>query len=303
MTRLGAWVQASRPRAQIAILVPLIYGQALAFSVHGAFRLKFFLLVHLFGFFDCLLIVFGNDAVDWEGDVRNTTWNRFSGGSRVVPMGLVTPFALAQASLMSLLAMGAVSGYLALREGHAWMVVLAAISAHLFWIHGFPPFRLGHRGGGEVLQGIGAGLVLPVVGFYAQANTLVGLKAAILVPGFLLGVAGNLTTGLADTPADAAVGKRTFSVRRGEGAARRTSLALIVIAALSTPLAVPGAGVTGTLGVVLICALGVWKNVALTKTADSADHALCEAFVARNLRTIYAVIGAWAVVAVLSSLR
>jgi 1,4-dihydroxy-2-naphthoate octaprenyltransferase len=298
MARLGAWVQASRPLAQIAIAVPLIYGQALAYAAHGAFRWKLSLFIHLFGVFDGWLIAFGNDAVDWQSDARNTTFNRFSGGSRVVPMGLITPFALAQASLLSLLAMGATSAYLVFREGHAWMVVLAAISAHLFWVHGFPPFRLSYRGGGEVLVGIGFGILLPVVGFYGQANTLEGLSPATLFPPFLLGVASSITTSVPDAPSDAATGKRTFSVRRGEKSARGTSLVLIAIATLATPLAVPGVGVVGSIGVVAVTFFLLSRNLKLVARADATDNPLCERFVARNLGAMCVVLLAWALVAV-----
>jgi 1,4-dihydroxy-2-naphthoate octaprenyltransferase len=303
MARLGAWVQASRPLAQIAVAVPLIYGQALAFAVHGTFRWKLFGLVHLFGAFDCLLVVFGNDAVDWRSDLQNTTFNRFSGGSRVVPMGLITPFALAQASLFSLLGMAATSTYLVFREGHAWMVVLAAISAHIFWVYGFPPFRLSYRGGGEFLQGLGFGLVLPVVGFYGQAGTLEGLRAATLFPAFLLGVAGHITTSLPDTPSDAATGKRTFSVRRGESAARHTSLVLIAIAALATPLAVMGAAVGGSIVVAVGSLLVLSRNLSLVSRADATDRDSCVRFVGRNLGAIQLLLLGWATVAVLAALR
>ncbi|HEX7668296.1 MAG TPA: prenyltransferase [Polyangiaceae bacterium] len=303
MTRLRVWVQASRPLAQIAIAVPLIYGQALAYAVHGTFRWRLFLLVQLFGVFDCLMVVFGNDAVDWRADVRNTTFNRFSGGSRVVPLGLLTPFALAQASLLSLLGLGATSVFFVFREGHAWMVVLAAISAHIFWVYGFPPFRLSYRGGGEVLQGLGMGLVLPVVGFYGQANTLEGLRAATLFPAFLLGVAGHITTSLPDTPSDAEAGKRTFPVCRGESAARHTSLALIAIAALATPLAVLGKGVGGFIAVAIGALLVLTRNLGLASRADATDRPSCERFVARNLGAIHLVLLGWAAVAVLASIR
>jgi 1,4-dihydroxy-2-naphthoate octaprenyltransferase len=303
MTRLRVWVQASRPLAQIGVAVPLIYGQALAYAVHGTFRWKLFLLVHLFGVFDCLLVVFGNDAVDWRADVKNRTFNRYSGGSRVVADALLTPFALAQASLISLLGLGTTSVYFVFREGHAWMVVLAAISAHVFWVYGFPPFRLSYRGGGEILQGLGMGLVLPVVGFYGQANTLEGLRAANLVPAFFLAVACHLTVGLADTPSDAEAGKRTFSVRRGERSARSAGLVLIAVAALGTTLAVPSAGLVGSAVVAGVTCVVLFFNVALVSHADATDRALCERFVARNLGVIQLVFLAWAALAVVTSGR
>lgn len=300
MARLRDWVQASRPLAQALFAPPLLYGQALAYAAHGTFRWKLFALVHLFGVLDQLLVVFANDAADWQTDVRNRTFNRFSGGSRVVPEGKLTPFALAQGALLALLALGTTSAYLVFYEGRAWTVVLAAIAAHLLWVHGFPPFRLSYRGHGEVLQGVGLGLLLPVVGFYVQANTLEGLRAATLFPAFLLGYAGNVTTSLPDTPSDRESSKRTFSVRRGERAARRASVALIAVAALATPLAASRAGVAGWIVTVLAAAALLSRSFRLIPTADATHKEECERFVASNLAAIVAVTSCWAVALVLS---
>lgn len=299
LSRLAFWIQASRPLSQVNIAVPLLYGQALAYAVHHTFRWKLFFLVQLFGVLDQLFIVFANDAADWQSDSRNATYNRFSGGSRVVPEGKIPPFHLAQASLVMLLSMGAVSLYLVFREGRAWTVVLTAIAAHLMWAYSYPPFRLSYRGHGEVLQGIGLGLLLPVFGFYVQANTLEGLQAATLFPAFLLGYAGNVTTALADTPSDAATGKRSFSVRRGERAARRTSVALLAIAALATPLAVPGGGAVAWIGVLVVAVALLSRSVPLVPTADAVNREACERFVFWNGATIQAVLLAWAAALVL----
>lgn len=295
MARLRDWVQASRPLALVLFAPPLLYGQALAYAAHGAFRWKLFGLVHLFGVLDQLLVVFANDAADWQTDTQNRTFNRFSGGSRVVPEGKLTPFALAQGALLALLAMGTTSAYLVFHEGRAWMVVLAAIAAHLLWVHGFPPFRLSYRGRGEILQGIGLGLLLPVVGFYVQANTLEGLKAATLLPAFLLGYAGNVTTALPDTPSDRESGKRTFSVRRGERAARRTSVALITVATLATPLAASRASIIGWAVTGLAAGVILSRSFRLIPTADATRKDECERFVSSNLAATLAVISGWAV--------
>src|ERR1700753_2057211 len=140
MARLRAWVQASRPLAQISVGVPLLYGQALAFAAYGTFRWKLFAAVQLFGLLDQLFVVYTNDVADFASDTHNTTHNRYSGGSRVIPMGLLEPVHLAGAAPAALLGMASVCAYLVFREHRAFMIVIAAISAHLMWMYSFPPF-------------------------------------------------------------------------------------------------------------------------------------------------------------------
>ncbi len=293
MTRLGAWVQASRPLSQISVAVPLVYGQALAFAAYGTFRWKLFAAVHLFGLMDQLFVVYTNDVADYASDVHNTTHGRYSGGSRVLVEGKLGPFALARAATVALLGMAAVSAYLVFREHRAFMVVIAAVAAHLMWVYSFPPFRLSYRGYGEMLQGLGLGVLLPIAGFYAQAGTLTGLAPRTLVPGFLLGYAANVIAALGDAPSDAASGKRTLPVRRGEPRARRTGLVAIAAAALLTPFATPGAGVLAWVLVVAVAAAALVRSVRLSPFAESIDRASCERFTGATLATISIVILAW----------
>jgi 1,4-dihydroxy-2-naphthoate octaprenyltransferase len=293
MARLGAWVQASRPLAQINVAAPLIYGQALAYAAHGAFRWKLALLLHLFGLLDHLFIVYSNDIADFPSDASNTTFNRYSGGSRVIARGLLRPMDLAVAATLALLAMGAVAGYLVFSEQRVWMVVMAAMAAHLLWMYSFPPFRLSYRGQGEVLQGLGLGVLLPVMGYYVQVGTLAGFSPSTVLPAFLLGYAGNLTTALPDAPSDAATGKRTYAVRRGERAARRASLVVLAVAALATPLAVPGVSGVAIAAIVAAAAVILRGNLRLVATADATEHSLCERFVTTNGAAITVLLGGW----------
>jgi 1,4-dihydroxy-2-naphthoate octaprenyltransferase len=295
MARLDAWVQASRPLSQISIALPLAYGQALAFATYGAFSWKLFVAVHLFGLMDQLFVVYTNDVVDYASDVHNTTYSRFSGGSRVLVEGKLTQLDLARAATLALLGMAGVSAYLVFREHRAFMVVIAAIAAHMMWLYSFPPFRLSYRGHGEVLQGLGLGVLLPIAGFYAQAGTVTGLSPLMLVPGFLLGYAGNVIGALADAPSDAASSKRTLPVRRGEPRARRTALVAMAIATLATPLATPRAGVAGWVLVIAVASGALARAARLANDADSVNPLACERFTAAALSVITLVIFCWTI--------
>ena len=300
MARLGAWVQAGRPLAQIPILATILFGQALAHGIRGAFSARQLALVSTLAVLIGLLVVFANDAVDVGVDVANANANPFGGSSRVVPEHRIAPFSLIVAALVSLLGVGALAAYLSLVAWRPWMLVIASMTAHLTWMYGFPPFRLSYRGYGEVLQGVGT-VLLVVIGYYGAASTLEGLRPALLVAPYLLGHATNVTTGLADTPADERAGKRTLSVRRGELSARRTVLVEIALAGVATPLAL-GVAARGTPENAVAVASALSAAVAgatvilglrIASRADSSDPPLCRRFMVTAHAGIVASFLAW----------
>lgn len=237
-----AWLQAARPLAQVNLLVPLFLGQAMAFAATGGFSFPTFYGIYVWSTALLLLIVFSNDYADREGDALNRTYNEFSGGSRVLPEGRLRPEELRGASWVALAALASGSSFLALWAGRPWALLFAVVAAGLVWAYNFAPLRLSYRGHGEALQGLGTGVVLPLFGFYMQTGTIEGFPPLALVPMFLLGVVGNIATALPDTPADAAVGKRTYPVRRGQWTARRHGLELVVMAAAMSGWVVEQAG-------------------------------------------------------------
>ncbi|HEY8430624.1 MAG TPA: UbiA family prenyltransferase, partial [Sandaracinaceae bacterium] len=160
----------------------------------------------------------------------------FSGGSRVLQERLLSPRRLAGAAALAALALLALSGAAALAE-RPLTPLFAFAAIGLLAAYSFPPLRLAYRGGGELLQGLGVGLVLPLLGFYLQSGRIAGAPwplSALLV-GF--GAVSNVITALPDARGDRRAGKRTWPVRRGERrAARDALLALGLGLGLAVPL-------------------------------------------------------------------
>jgi 1,4-dihydroxy-2-naphthoate octaprenyltransferase len=227
-----AWLQASRPLAQINLYVPLWLGQALAFAVTGEFSLSTLYASHLLAVVLLLVIVFYNDLADRDTDALNRTYNEFSGGSRVLPDGRLQPDDLRVGARGALAALAGLALYFALASGRPLVPLFAAAAGLLVWAYNFPPLRLSYRGHGELAQGLGIGVVLPLLGFYLQSGELARFPFAALVPLFLLGVVGHIVTSLPDVPSDRQSEKRTYPVRRGQWAARRHALELLVMAAM-----------------------------------------------------------------------
>ena len=274
-----AWLQASRPLAQINLYVPLWFGQALAFAHTGAFSLTTLYASHLLALLLLLVIVFSNDYADRETDAANHTYNEFSGGSRVLPEGRIRPDELRGAAWVALAGLSGLSLWLAFGTGRPWAPAFVAAAALLVWAYNFAPLRLSYRGGGEVVQGLGTGVVLPLLGYYLQTGDLASAPVLALVPLFLFGVVGNILTALPDVPSDRSSDKRTYPVRRGQWAARRHSLELLTMAALMGGLVVPGVGAltvallaAPTLALVAAC-------VPLLGSSDAEQRDECRRFV------------------------
>lgn len=278
MTDLAAWIQASRPLAQINIALPLLLGQAMAFAALGRFSPGWMYLAGGFGVLVQLVIVFVNDFADRETDGLNTTHSRFSGGSRVLPEGKLEPAALRRAALVALAALMTSSVVLAL-VGRPWTPMFAFAAALLVWAYNHPPLRLAYTGHAEVVQGLGTGVVLPLAGYYLQAGTLAGFHWPALAPMLLLGYTGNILTALPDAPSDRASGKLSYPVRRGQWLARRHALELLAMSAAMSGLVLPGlptwAAALLAAPVLAVAALAV----PLLGSADAENRPECERFV------------------------
>ena len=273
------WLQAARPLAQGNIAPPLLVGQALAYAAFKEFSWSRCALAFVFGVLNQLFIVFANDVADWQGDVLNKTYNRFSGGSRVVPEGKLSPRSLAHAALLMVALMAVFSAYLTLKLQLLWMLLLCSFAVSLLWAYSFPPFRLSYRGGGEWLQGLGLGVVLPAIGFYLQCGTLSAFPLPAFIPLFLLGYAGNIVTSLPDVPADRAAGKRSLPVRRGQLAGRVQCLVVIAVAMAASRLVAPAASVYTLGGALLTPLLCLVWAASLVKSAEANQHGACLRFV------------------------
>jgi 1,4-dihydroxy-2-naphthoate octaprenyltransferase len=247
--------------------------------VCGHFGWRAFAIAHAYGVLAQLFIVFSNDVADWQSDVENRTYNVYSGGSRVIPEGKLTPRQLALAALMVSVALSGLAAYVGFGRKQPLMLFFAAATVGLVWAYNFAPLRLAYRGRGELLQALGVGVVLPAAGFYLQCGALGPLPWPALLPAFLLGWAGNLLTSLPDYPSDRRAGKRSFAVRKSPLAARRSALFAIGIAACAAPLVVPRAHPLWHLALAappIACVLAALRLLAV---AEAERREACRRFV------------------------
>ncbi len=213
------------------IFVPLLLGQALVFDVQGRLSWTFFLYAMLFGLIYQVFLLYLNDVADEVVDGTNDRYF-LSGGSRVLPDGKLRRQDLLLGARVAFVALAGLAAWVAVVLDRPGFLAGTGLAVFLAWAYNSKPLQLSYRGHGEILQGLGCGVVLPLIGFYLQQGSVLGFPWAVLLPLYLIFHAGNIVTALPDTPSDRAGGKKTVPVRRGELTARRSALKLLALACI-----------------------------------------------------------------------
>lgn len=216
MKIINAWIKASRFASQSYIFVPLLAGQMFHVMIGGKLDWTIFTIVHLYGLFMQLYIVYANDYADIETDRINQTYTIFSGGSRVLCDGALSRSALGYGGILMAglcLVMGIL---LALFFGRILSPALILMGILLLWMYSFGPVKLSYRGGGEILQMFGVGCVLPLVGFYAQSGSISRFPLETLAVILPTQLACAMATSIPDFSSDKQSDKRTSTVLLGQ---------------------------------------------------------------------------------------
>ena len=155
-----------------------------------------------------------NDFHDMDTDAQNTErLFPFTGGSRFIQNGVLSPRAVALLGYGLLLSVVPAGAWLLLQTGPG-LLWTGLLGMFLGWAYSSPPLRLAARGQGELAIALGWALV--VVGSdYVQRGAF-ELRPIMAGIAFGLMVANLLYINqFPDAPADAAVGKRTVVARLG----------------------------------------------------------------------------------------
>lgn len=229
MKKAAAWLQASRLASQSYIFFPLLLGQACWYAQAGTLDISVMLLVHAYGLCIQLYIVYANDYADRATDCLNRTYNLFSGGSRVLVQGLLSPRELRKGIVVTVLATILVGATLLIHAARPLALLFIVVSLGLLWLYSYRPVQLSYRGGGELLQMLGVGGVLPLFGYYAQAGTLSGFPVNFLAFILPAQLSCALATALPDLPSDAQSEKKTCAALFGKAATQTAVILLNVM--------------------------------------------------------------------------
>lgn len=231
MTPGARWWYAVKPRSWPKLLVPALLGQALGVRATGGLDGRPALLGLGLTLALLVYIVLLNDWGDRQVDALKRRMFPDGCSPKTIPDGILPARALLSAGLLA----GGVALGLAL-VGQLWLgrphLTPAAAGALLvFFAYTFPPLRLNYRGGGELLEALGVGALLPWLHAYLQGG-LTTHPGHILLAGFsAMSLASALASGLSDERSDRAGGKRTCASWLGNGPTRRATEATLALGA------------------------------------------------------------------------
>jgi len=225
---------ASRPKFLVASAAPVLVGSALGCAAGGTFQPTLFILALTV---IMVLQAGANMANDYFDHTSQNDWlNRnptpFSGGSRYIQDGIISPGAVLLAALVFLTVGSAIGLVIVLLTQSIFILILGLIGLLGGYFYTASPIRLGYHCIGEFVIMLLFGL-LPVYGsYYLQTGTI---DTAPILPACLVSMLiflVILVNEFPDVAADAVVNKRTLVVRFGVAASvwiYRTALVLSYI--------------------------------------------------------------------------
>jgi 1,4-dihydroxy-2-naphthoate octaprenyltransferase len=273
--KVKRWVQEVRVPFLTASAVPVALGGAIAFAATGLFDWWLFALTLIAGISLQAGTNTANDYFDHksQNDEVNTEYVRpFTGGSRVIQKGLMTPRAVLIESIVLHLVAIIIGLYLVWQVGPA-ILVLGAIGVFSSIFYTAPPFKLVNRGFGEFFIGLNFGPLMTFGAYYVQTGTLSWVPIVASLPVALLIAAVLYINEYPDYSADKAVGKKTLVVRFGKEQALRGYEALmfapyaIILLGVAVALIPGGTAYSGLPVFALLGLLTIPKALTATKAA------------------------------------
>jgi 1,4-dihydroxy-2-naphthoate octaprenyltransferase len=211
------WVIRVRAPFFTATIVPIILGTMVAWARNGEFHLGYFLLALIGGVCLHAGTNMANDYFDhFSGtDAINTEYaSPFTGGSRLIQMGIVTPQRIIAEALAYFAAATFIGLYLAWARG-PWVLVIGLIGGLSGFFYTAPPLPLVATGLGEVFVGLNFGLLTTLGAYYVQVRQLAWEPVIASLPVALLITAVLYINEFQDMVADRAVGKNHLVARWG----------------------------------------------------------------------------------------
>lgn len=228
--KVRIWLKEIRAPFLTASTAPVLLGSAVAYSFDpGAFNLWFFILVLLGGI--CLHIGanVANDYFDYKSgtDNINVEYVRpFTGGSRVIQEGLMTPREVFIEAMVFFAIGGLIGLYLAFQD-RTLVIVLGVIGAFSGYFYTAPPIQLVNRGVGELFIGLNFGILMTLGAYYVQIGSLAWEPVLAAVPISILIATLLYINEFQDYTADKAAGKRHLVVRLGKKKAAKGHAVLL----------------------------------------------------------------------------
>lgn len=220
-SKIKTWAAEVRLPFLTATLIPVVLGTSIAGATFNVFNPLFFVLALIGAAAFHMSANTLNDYFDHKSgtDEMNTEFVRpFSGGSRMIQLGLLSPAEVLTGGLF-LLFIGSSIGIFFIYYVGNFIAILLLIGLVSAFFYTAPPLNLASRGVGEIFIGLNFGFLMTIGSFYVQTQTINLESMVAATPVALLIAAVLYINEFPDYAADKAAGKWHLVVRLGKSKA------------------------------------------------------------------------------------
>ncbi len=179
------------------------------------------------------------DHVSGNDELNRNFVRPFSGGSRMIQLGLLTPPEALTDSLVCFFLGSLVGIYLVWTRGPL-ILILGIVGVISGFFYSAPPFKFANRGIGELIIGLNFGLLMAVGSYYVQVQSFDAEPVFVALPVMFLITAVVYINEFPDYEADRAVSETTMVVLLGRRRAVTGYVVIMTLAYLSIILSVTG---------------------------------------------------------------
>lgn len=218
LKKIPIWIRAVRPQFFTATIIPVILGSVIGWRAAAVFNWCYFWLCLIGIIFVHAGLDLANDYYDHKSGVDdiNKTPTPFSGGSRSIQKGLLSPKEVFTGAITCFIITVLIGLYLNYLSRGNIILILGVIGVFLAFFYTADPIRIGYTGLGELSVGVGFGPVIVMGAYYLQTQQLTWVPFWASIPVAILIALVLYINEFPDWEADKAVKKRTLVVILGK---------------------------------------------------------------------------------------
>jgi len=214
---LLSWLTLFRLGATARGILPFLLGGVIAWSQGYTINWAVLALSTVGVGFVMLMTFLINEYYDYEADLINKEFHMLSGGSRVLPMGLIPRHHSLIAAHVCLL-FAAIIGLLlhfVFKTG-PYTIPIGALAIFIGYFYTAKPLKWSYRGLGEIAIWFTCGWLATIAGYYLQTGHFSLIATLVSLPGATSVFLVILINEIPDINSDRLTGKRNLAVRLGK---------------------------------------------------------------------------------------
>lgn len=213
---LISWLALFRLGATARGVFPFLLGAVIAWSQGSPIDWLILFLSSVAVLCIMLMTFLVNEYYDYDTDIANKDYHMLSGGSRILPLGLIPRRHAIIAAYVFLAVAGGIGLllYFYFKTGPL-TIPLGAIAIIIGYFYTAKPFQWSYRGLGEIAIWFTCGWLATITGYYLQAGQLNAVATLASLPGAISVFLVILVNEIPDIKSDKLSGKNNLAVRLG----------------------------------------------------------------------------------------